>query len=264
MSVCVVIPVYNEINTIKAILGKVESQEMISEIIVVDDFSNDGTREVLKEFESKPKYKVLYNKKNMGKGASLRYGFAKAVSDIIIVQDADLEYDPSEYPILLNPIIQGKADVVFGSRFIGGPHRVLYFWHSVFNKLLTLLSNMINNINLSDMEVCSKVFKREILNRMTLKSNRFGFEPEFTAKVARLKLRIYEVPIQYHGRTYKEGKKVNWKDGVAAFWWILRFSYFDRRHRLNLQIRSLSCRKSVIRHPEMLTDEWIPANYLPE
>jgi len=225
-TVAVVVPVYNEINTLKVILAKIDAQPMVSEIIVVDDCSDDGTAKVLKEYVNRNKYRVLFGEKNMGKGYCLRKGFEVATSDVVIVQDADLEYDPEDYPVLLAPILSGKADVVFGSRFLGGPHRVLYFWHSVGNKALTMLSNMLNNINLTDMEVCSKVFKREILDKITLKSNRFGFEPEFSAKVARLKLRIYEVPVQYHGRTYKEGKKINWKDGIAAFWWIIRYAYF--------------------------------------
>src|SRR3989339_436052 len=220
LSVCVAIPVYNEPATISVIVDKVKAQPMVDEIILVDDGSSGETVKKLKEIEKDPRCRVIYQEINRGKGAALRIAFEHAASDIIIVQDADLEYDPEDYPALLEPIISGKADVVFGSRFLGGPHRVLYFWHQVGNNFLTVLSNMLNNLNLTDMEVCYKVFKRDVLKRIKLKSNRFGFEPEITAKVARLKVRIFEVPVRYYGRTYAEGKKIGLKDGIAALWWI--------------------------------------------
>ena len=225
--ISVVIPVYNEKNTIEKLISLVESQSVVTEIILVDDSSTDGTAEVIKKYENSAKHKVFYHKRNQGKGAALRTGFEKVSGDIVIVQDADLEYDPSDFCILLEPILSGKADVVFGSRFLGGPHRVLYFWHYLVNIFLTLMSNILNNINLTDMEVCYKAFKTEVLKKIKLKSNRFGFEPEITAKVSKLKVRIYEVPVKYYGRTYEEGKKIGWKDGVAAVWWILRFRIAD-------------------------------------
>jgi glycosyltransferase involved in cell wall biosynthesis len=191
----------------------------------VDDFSTDGTRDILKEFTD-PRVKVFFHEKNKGKGAALRTGFAQATGDIVLIQDADLEYDPREYPQLLAPILDGRADVVYGSRFLSGPHRVLFFWHSVGNRLMTAVCNMLSNLNLTDMETCYKVFKRSVLSRITLESDRFGFEPEVTIKVARLRARIYEVPISYAGRDYTEGKKIGWKDGVAAIWHMLRFALF--------------------------------------
>lgn len=199
------------------------------EIIIVDDCSTDGTRERLRERDGKNGIRVILHDVNQGKGAALRTGFRHATGDVIIIQDADLEYDPFEYPKLLKPIEDDRADVVYGSRFIGGEsHRVLYFWHSVANHFLTLLSNMFTNLNLSDMEVCYKVFKREILEKISLQENRFGFEPEFTAKIARIDCRIYEVGISYYGRTYAEGKKINWKDGVRAVYVILKYGLFIR------------------------------------
>jgi len=195
------------------------------EIIVVDDFSTDGTREVLAGL-GRPDIKVLFHAKNMGKGSALRTGFSEATGDIVLIQDADLEYDPAEYPGLLAPILDGRADVVYGSRFLGGPHRVLFFWHSVGNRFLTSLSNVVTNLNLTDMETCYKVFRGDVLRKLSLKSRRFGFEPEVTIKVAKLKCRIYEVPISYAGRNYSEGKKIGWKDGVAALWHILRYRFF--------------------------------------
>ncbi|MGD8660086.1 MAG: glycosyltransferase family 2 protein, partial [Desulfobacterales bacterium] len=198
------------------------------EIIAIDDFSNDGTRERLKKIAAdKDSVKVIYHSRNRGKGAALRTGFESVTGDIVIIQDADLEYDPNEYPKLLEPISDGRADVVYGSRFIGGPHRVLFFWHYVGNKFLTLISNALTNLNLTDMETCYKVFKSQILKDINLKSNRFGFEPEFTAKVAKKRLRIYEVPISYSGRTYSEGKKITWKDGIVALCLIFWYRFFD-------------------------------------
>jgi len=227
MMLSVVIPIYNEQKTINEAIRRVQAVDHDKEIILVDDASTDGTQELLKEYEKLEKFKVVYKTKNEGKGSALRTGFAKAVGDIIIVQDADLEYDPTDYPVLLKPIIDGRADVVYGSRFLGGPHRVFFFWHYVGNNLLTTLSNMCTNLCLTDMETGYKVFKRTVLDAFTLKSNRFGFEPEFTCKIALNNFRIYEVPISYSGRDYEEGKKVGWKDGVAALWFIFRFRFFS-------------------------------------
>jgi glycosyltransferase involved in cell wall biosynthesis len=225
----VVIPVYNEERWIKEIVRRVQEVPIPKEIVIVEDCSTDNTRAVLKELEAE-NVRIFYQPRNQGKGAALREGFRHATGDVVLVQDADLEYDPSEYPRLLQPILEGRADVVFGSRFIGESHRVLYFWHYVANKGLTLLSNMFTNLNLTDMETCYKVFRREVLQGIKLKSNRFGFEPEITAKVARRRhppWRIYEVPISYSGRTYEEGKKIGFKDALTAFYCILRFRYFD-------------------------------------
>lgn len=232
MKISIVIPCYNELKTIDKIIAAVQAVELPyeREIIIVDDFSKDGTRDHLKELDGKNNIRVVLHPENQGKGAALRTGFMQASGDVIIIQDADLEYDPNEYPRLLKPIFDDRADVVFGSRFIGGEsHRVLYFWHSVGNRFLTLLSNMFTNLNLSDMEVCYKVFKKDILAQMTLQENRFGFEPEFTAKVARIGCRIYEVGISYYGRTYQEGKKINWRDGVRAVYVILKYGIFVRQ-----------------------------------
>ena len=228
MQVSVVIPVYNEVSTIREIVVRVQAVDLDKEIIIVDDGSTDGTRELLQEITlSQENVRVLYHDRNQGKGAALRTGFEGATGDIVIIQDADLEYDPREYPILLEPILDGRADVVYGSRFLGGPHRVLFFWHYLGNKFLTLLSNAVTNLNLTDKETCYKVFKREVLAGMNLKSNRFGFEPEFTVKIAKKDCRIYEVPISYSGRTYAEGKKIGWKDGVKAIFAIIWFRFFD-------------------------------------
>ena len=228
MKVTVVMPVYNECNTIEEIVARVQAVPLEKEIIIVDDASNDGTHEKLKAIDkSYENVKVIFQSHNRGKGAALREGFKSATGDVIIIQDADLEYDPREYPTLLEPILDGRADVVYGSRFLSGPHRVLYFWHYVGNKFLTILSNAMNNINLTDMETCYKVFRKEVLETMKIRSNRFGFEPEFTAKVAKKKFRIYEVPISYSGRTYEDGKKIGWKDAVKAIFVIFYARLFD-------------------------------------
>jgi len=226
MKLSVVIPCYNEVKTIRGIVDRVRASPIAEkEIIVIDDCSTDGTRPLL-EAEIAPLVdKILYHDVNQGKGAALRTGFAAVTGDIVVVQDADLEYDPNEYPRLLKPIEDGKADVVFGSRFAGGDaHRVVYFWHMIGNKFLTLLSNMGTNLNLTDMETCYKVFRREVLQKITIEENRFGFEPEITAKVAKLDCVIYEVGISYYGRTYKEGKKIGWKDGFRAIYAIIKYN----------------------------------------
>ena len=224
----VVIPVYNEVKTVERLVEAVCSSEIGDlELVLVDDGSTDGTRDVLREKIEPRVERVIYHETNRGKGAALRTGFAAATGDIVLVQDADLEYDPREYGRLVAPILEGRADVVFGSRFAGGqPHRVLYFWHYLANRGLTLLSNMFTNLNLTDMEVCYKVFRREVLQQITIEEDRFGFEPEITAKVARLGCRIYEVGISYSGRTYSEGKKVGWRDGARALWCILKYNLF--------------------------------------
>jgi glycosyltransferase involved in cell wall biosynthesis len=230
MKLSIIIPCYNEVATISEIVKQVlaiDHQDL--EIIIVDDASNDGTREILEESVKPFVAKIIYHKKNMGKGAALRSGFKDANGDVVIVQDADLEYNPQNIPKMLELIESGKADVVFGSRFMGGgPHRVLYFWHYMGNKFLTLLSNMFTNINLSDMETCYKMFRREIIQAIEIEENRFGFEPEITAKIARGNHRIYEVGISYSGRTYAEGKKIGWKDGVRAFYAILKYNIWHR------------------------------------
>jgi glycosyltransferase involved in cell wall biosynthesis len=246
MKLSVVIPVYNEKKFILEILKKVQSININKEIIVIDDYSTDGTREILKDIKnSKVKdrsttyvlsdsnshlkidnIKIIFQKKNSGKGAALKRGFKEAGGEVIVVQDADLEYNPEEYYKLIEPINENWADVVYGSRFLGGPHRVLYFWHYVANKFLTLFSNMLTNINLSDMETCYKMFRKEVLEDINIQESRFGFEPEITAKVAKGKWRIYEVPISYYGRTYEEGKKIDWKDGIKAIWCIIRYGIF--------------------------------------
>ena len=228
MKLSVIIPCYNERATIRSIVEAVrKSPYPEKEIIVVDDCSTDGTRELLQKEIALLVGKVIYHEKNQGKGAALRSGIAAASGEIVIIQDADLEYDPDEYPVLIEPILRGEADVVFGSRFMGGrPHRVLYFWHSVGNALLTLMSNMFTNLNLTDMETGYKAFRREIIQSITIEENRFGFEPEITAKIASKHCRIYEVGISYRGRTYEEGKKINWKDGVRALYCIVKYNLF--------------------------------------
>ncbi|MCX5806276.1 MAG: glycosyltransferase family 2 protein [Proteobacteria bacterium] len=249
MLISVIIPAYNEINTISYVLKKVEETPYNKEIIIVDDGSKDGTREYLSSrfsVHSSPltpsatpapgkgegtfltDVKVIFHEKNMGKGAAIRSGIKAAMGDIIIIQDADLEYDPKDYPTLFEPIIEGKADVVYGSRFLGGTHRVFYFWHYVGNKLITLASNMFTDLNLTDMETCYKAFKREMLDGIQIESNRFGFEPEITAKMAKKVCRIYEVPISYYGRSYEEGKKITWRDGVKAVFTIIKYNLFRK------------------------------------
>lgn len=227
MKLSVVIPVFNEKNTIREIVRRVEAVDFEKEIILIDDCSTDGTREILKEYEGRQNFQVLYHARNQGKGAALRTGFAGVTGDIVIIQDADLEYNPTDYPNLLEPLLDGRADVVYGSRFLGGPHRVMFFWHYFGNKVLTTLSNMLTNLNLTDMETGYKAFKSNVLNPLKLKCNRFGFEPEFTSKIAKNKFRVYEVPISYSGRDYSEGKKIGWKDGVAALWFIFKFRLID-------------------------------------
>ena len=244
--VSIVIPVYNEKSTIDEILRRVLDTDIRKEVIVVDDCSTDGTRQILENMAARlannekvsqaqdggepialQDLRFFFQTPNQGKGAALRRGFAETTGDIVLVQDADLEYDPRDYPVLLEPIIDGRADVVYGSRFLGGPQRVHYFWHYVANRMLTLLSDIFTNLKLTDMETCYKVFRKEVLKGIEIKSNRFGFEPEITAKIAKHDWRIYEVPITYAGRTYEEGKKITWKDGVQALWCIIRFRLGD-------------------------------------
>lgn len=245
MKLSIVVPVYNERAFIEEVLMRVQRVPLRKEIVVVDDGSTDGTRELLQEWAAAlgnvqrnvvvqdgrtlflDGIHFLFQERNYGKGAALRRGFAVATGDIVLVQDADLEYDPRDYDSLLAPIFDGRADVVYGSRFLGGPQRVHYFWHYVGNRLLTLLSDMLTNLKLTDMETCYKVFRREVLQGITLKSNRFGFEPECTAKIAKGNWRIYEVPISYAGRTYAEGKKITWRDGAITLWYIVRYNLFD-------------------------------------
>jgi glycosyltransferase involved in cell wall biosynthesis len=228
MRVTIVIPCYNESRTIRTLVDRVRAAPIADrEIIIVDDGSTDGTRDLLRTQVTPLVDRIIYHDVNRGKGAALRTGFAAASGEVVIPQDADLEYDPQEYPSLLKPIEDGRADVVFGSRFMGGqPHRVLYFWHMVANKGLTLLSNMATNLNLTDMETCYKVFRREVLQKIHIDEDRFGFEPEITAKVARLGVPIYEVGISYSGRTYAEGKKIGWRDGFRALWAIVKYNLF--------------------------------------
>lgn len=226
----IVIPVYNERERVGQAIEKVLRADTLGlekEVIIVDDGSTDGTRQVLAAYEGREGVRIFYQERNQGKAAALRRGFAEVSGEIVLIQDADLEYDPENYPALLSPILEGKADVVYGSRFLGGPHRVLFFWHYLANKILTTLSNMFTNLHLTDMETGYKVFRTEVLRRLRLRSSRFGFEPEVTAKVARLGCRIYETPISYYGRTYAEGKKIGWKDALQAIYCILRYAFWD-------------------------------------
>jgi len=237
MKLSVVMPVYNEKATLRTAVGRVLAVSLDLELLCVDDGSEDGSREILAELQSseaqthEPRLKILLQPRNLGKGAALRRGIQAATGDFVVIQDADLEYDPAEYRLLLAPLLEGQADVVYGSRFVGaGPHRVLYFWHRVGNWFLTLLSNMLTNLNLSDMETCYKAFRREVIQSIPLQEDRFGFEPEITVKVAKRRLRIYEVGISYRGRTYEEGKKIGWKDGLRAVWCLVKYSVSEPRH----------------------------------
>lgn len=225
----VIVPVFNERTTIQEIIKRIDATGLAKEIVLVDDGSTDGTRDILERLkqENRADLKILFHENNQGKGAAVRTAINAAEAEVILIQDADLEYDPRDYPRLLEPICDGRADVVYGSRFLGGPHRVLFFWHYLINRLLTFLSNMLTNLNLTDMEVGYKLFRREVLEGITIKSDRFNFEPEITAKVAKKRVRIYEVPISYSGRTYEEGKKIGVRDGLEALWTIFKYSLTD-------------------------------------
>ena len=228
MKLSVVIPIYNEERTLVEIVRRVQAVPFAMELVLVNDCSTDKTREIMGELErAYTNVRCFHHEVNQGKGGALRTGFAQVTGDIVLIQDADLEYSPDDYPVLLKPILDGKADVVFGSRFLGGPHRVLYYWHSVVNWFLTTLSNMFTNLNVTDMETCYKVFRADVLKKVTTRQDRFGIEPELVAKVARTGARIYEVPISYAGRTYEEGKKIGWRDGVKALWCVVRYGLFD-------------------------------------
>ncbi|MGB1656535.1 MAG: glycosyltransferase family 2 protein [Longimicrobiales bacterium] len=229
MRLTVVIPVYNEALTVERLLRRVREVPLWLEVIVIDDGSTDGTRDLLPQLEGTLIDRLIMHEQNRGKGAALRTGFEHATGDVVVVQDADMEYDPHEFPMLLRPILSGKADAVYGSRFLGGPHRVLFFWHSVGNRVLTLLSNMFTDVNLTDMETCYKMIRRELLQELPLSANRFGIEPEITARLAQAGARIYELPISYDGRSYAEGKKIGWKDGVSALRCIVQYNLFGRR-----------------------------------
>lgn len=229
MKLTIIMPAYNEKETIAEIVRKVQAVDVgcEKELIIVDDASIDGTKDVLKSMIGQPNLRIIFHEKNCGKGAAIRTGVAHVTGEIVLIQDADLEYDPQDYPRLLRPILEGRADVVYGNRFHGETHRVLYFWHAVGNRMLTLACNMLTNLNLSDMEVGYKAFRADIFHRIRIQSDRFGFEPEVTGKVAKLGCRIYEVPISYYGRTYAEGKKITWRDGFEALWCIVRYRFFD-------------------------------------
>src|SRR5215471_17077289 len=233
MKLSVVIPIYNERATVRQVVNRISSLALPFEIemLCIDDGSTDSSREILLDLQKEhPGVRVILQPHNMGKGAALRRGIQEATGEFVVIQDADLEYDPAEYPILLEPLIEGKADVVYGSRFMGGrPHRVLYFWHSVGNWLLTLFSNALTDLNLTDMETCYKAFRREVIQAIPLEENRFGFEPEVTVKIAKRRLRVYEVGISYSGRTYEDGKKIDWKDGFRAIWCLVKFSLQEPR-----------------------------------
>lgn len=222
----VVIPIYNEVRTVETLLRLVREVPLSLEVIAVDDGSTDGTRDLLPDFEGTLIDTLIMHDVNRGKGAALRTGFEHATGDVVVVQDADMEYDPREFPMLLQPILAGKADAVYGSRFLGGPHRVLLFWHSIGNRILTLLSNMFTDVNLTDMETCYKMIRTELLQTLPLSANRFGIEPEITARLAQAEARIYELPISYNGRSYADGKKIGWRDGVSALWSIFKFNVF--------------------------------------
>lgn len=224
MLVSIIMPVYNEAQYIEEIVSRVLKTDIEKELIIVDDFSTDRTRGILNRFNQNKDIKIIFHEKNKGKGAAIRTALNEVSGDVVIIQDADLEYDPRDYTKLLEPILEGKADAVFGSRFLGGPHRVLFFWHYVGNKFLTLFSNILSNLNLTDMETGFKAFKADVIKSLDLRSDRFGFEPEVTAKLAKIKYRIYETPISYSGRSYAEGKKITWRDGVAALFHIIRFN----------------------------------------
>ena len=228
----VVIPVYNEVETVETLLRRVRDVPLWLEVIVVDDGATDGRSELLARLEGDLIDRLISKKVNQGKGAALRTGFKHATGDVVVVQDADMEYDPHEFPMLLQPILSGKADAVYGSRFLGGPHRVLFFWHSVGNRFLTLLSNMFTDLNLTDMETCYKMVRRELLDELPLSANRFGIEPEITARLAQAGARIYELPISYHGRSYAEGKKIGWKDGISALGCIVKYNLLSQKAKL--------------------------------